>query len=148
MIANRDASLNEQIAAMEGQLLRRRTQIVSNAKALKRAFWQRIASPGMVIAGVCVGVALGRNKPRRYWSVLTVLNAINTCATLLVAVSSSTAHMRGEPREPLNKVYFRHGRVGAHSGSIANLQHIRDVPPHAPPCPDENIHLFRASLDQ
>lgn len=96
-MADPDGSLDAQIAAMEGQLLRRRIQIVSNAKALKSAFWQRIASPGMVIAAVCVGVALGRNKPRRYWSVLSVLNAINTCATLLVAVSSSTAHLRSEP---------------------------------------------------
>ncbi len=56
--------------------------------------------------------------------------------------------MYTKARESLNKVYFRHDGVRACSEKLTYLRHIRDFSPHALPCPDKNIRLFRAFLDE
>lgn len=78
------------IDVLEKSLLERRRGISARAKGIGPKIRARMTSPGILLAAVGLGVALGRGRRQLgAWSWMTVLNAVSTGGTLLMNAMSS-----------------------------------------------------------
>jgi len=93
------------IDALEKSLLERRQRISTGAKGIGPKIRARMASPGILLAAVGLGVALGRGRRQLgAWSWMTVLNAFSTGGTLLMNALSSPKQPQASTSETRTRV--------------------------------------------
>jgi hypothetical protein len=94
-------SLDLQIRALEKRLLERRRRIGSEVASFGPKVRARMGSPGMLTAAVGFGVFLHRstrrNRDRRTWSFMNLLNAAYATSALAMTVSSWIGPASGTP---------------------------------------------------
>jgi hypothetical protein len=82
-------SLRRQVTGLEQRLVLRRPRLRNIAVGIRRSTASRLASPGMLLVAVAVGVALEQSGHHRNWSLPNVLDATNAGLRLLLTFSSS-----------------------------------------------------------
>jgi hypothetical protein len=77
--------LIRQISDLEKQLAARRRNVRLQLRGIREQVTLQLITPGVLLAAVGVGVTLEQSNRLKFWSVATLLNAINASMGLLHA---------------------------------------------------------------
>ncbi len=84
---NSSTAVRARIDAVEFQIIERRARVAAIAAGITQTISSAMTSPMMLLAAGCFGVALGRRRHARTWSLLTVLNALSAWSGLVMLLT-------------------------------------------------------------